>query len=309
MLAACYHGWHHRELCSRARLRGEVIRDRQDGSGNAEPEGSIMDTSILIIAASDSCAGAGIEIDLKCAAAHGVHGTCAITGVTAQNTYEVTAIQSIEPTIVQAQIEAVFADMPPAAIKIGMLGDAGVAQAVATSLAEHPEIPVVLDPVLVATSGATLTEASVFELVRDTLIPRATVVTPNIPEATELTGVKVRDAESMGHAARAFLDSGAEAVLIKGGHDQADLLVDRLYVGDEVHEFVSPRLPGEYHGTGCCLSTAIACNLACGKPLVDAVRDGHDFIARALVQPLALGHGTQVFDPLRASNVWKRTAL
>lgn len=107
-----------------------------------------------------------------------------------------------------------------------------------------------LDPVLVATSGATLTEASVFELVRDTLIPRATVVTPNIPEATELTGVEVRDAESMGHAARAFLDSGAEAVLIKGGHDQADLLVDRLYVGNEVHEFVSPRLPGEYHGTG-----------------------------------------------------------
>ncbi|MFR7755248.1 MAG: bifunctional hydroxymethylpyrimidine kinase/phosphomethylpyrimidine kinase, partial [Bacteroidales bacterium] len=240
-----------------------------------------MDTTILIIAASDSCAGAGVEIDLKCAAAHGVHGTCAITGVTAQNTYEVTAIQTIEPSVVRAQIDAVFADMPPAAIKIGMLGDAAVAQTVADVLAAHPDVPVVLDPVLVATSGATLTQASVFELVRDTLIPRATLVTPNIPEAGELTGVEAHDAGSMGQAARAFLDSGARAALVKGGHDQAELLVDRLYTDSGVHEFVSPRLPGEYHGTGCCLSTAIACNLACGKPLVDAVRDAHDFIARA----------------------------
>ena len=119
----------------------------------------------------------------------------------------------------------------------------------------------------------------------------------------------MRDAGSMGQAARAFLDSGVQAVLVKGGHDQAELLVDRLYTDSGIHEFVSPRLPGEYHGTGCCLSTAIACNLACGKPLVDAVRDAHDFIARALVRPLALGHGTQVFDPLRASSIWKRTTL
>lgn len=272
-------------------------------------KGTPMDTSILIIAASDSCAGAGIEIDLKCAAAHGVHGTCAITGVTAQNTYEVTAIQTIEPSVVRAQIDAVFADMPPAAIKIGMLGDAGVAQTVVTALEVHPEVPVVLDPVLVATSGATLTQASVFELVRDTLVPHATIVTPNIPEASELTGVGVHDAVSMQQAARAFLDSGAHAVLVKGGHEQADLLVDRLYFDNEIREFVSPRLPGEYHGTGCALSTAIACNLACGKSLVDSVRDAHDFIARALVQPLMLGRGTQMFDPLRASNIWKRTTL
>ena len=153
-----------------------------------------MDTTILIIAASDSCAGAGVEIDLKCAAAHGVHGTCAITGVTAQNTYEVTAIQTIDPAVVRAQIDAVFADMPPAAIKIGMLGDAAVAQTVADALAAHPDVPVVLDPVLVATSGATLTQASVFELVRDTLIPRATLVTPNIPEAGELTPALIKRA-------------------------------------------------------------------------------------------------------------------
>lgn len=265
-----------------------------------------MDTSVLIIATSDSCGGAGIEVDLKCAAAHGVHGSCAVCGVTAQNTYEVTAIQTIDPDVVQAQIETVFVDIPPAAIKIGMLGDAGVAQAVATSLAAHPEVPVVLDPVLVATSGATLTEASVFELVRDTLIPRATVITPNMPEASELTGIEVHDATSMHEAARVFLEMGCEAVLIKGGHDRAEVIADRLYIGDEVHEFLAPRLPGEYHGTGCCMSTAIACNLALGKPLVQAVSDAHDFIARALLYPLELGHGTRIFNPMRASSVWER---
>ncbi len=265
-----------------------------------------MDTSVLIIATSDSCGGAGIEIDLRCAAAHGVHGSCAVCGVTAQNTYEVTAIQTIDPDVVTAQIEAVFADMPPAAIKIGMLGSADVAQAVATSLAAHPEVPVVLDPVLVATSGATLTEASVFELVRDTLIPRAKLITPNMPEAAELTGIEVHDGASAGQAARVFLDMGCEAVLLKGGHGHDDVIADRLYVDDDVHEFLSPRLPGEYHGTGCCMATAIACNIALGKPLVQAVSDAHDFVARALLYPLELGHGTKLFDPLNASPLWER---
>lgn len=265
-----------------------------------------MDTSILIIAGSDSCGGAGIEVDLKCAAAHDVHGSCAITAVTAQNTCEVTDIQPIDPSVVRAQVDAVFDDMLPAAIKIGMLGNGDIATCVAEALMEHPDVPVVLDPVLVATAGATLTEASVFELVRDTLIPRATVVTPNIPEASELTGIDVVDAESMRRAAQAFLDSGAQAVLIKGGHDHADVIIDRLYMGSNVYEFPSRRLEGEYHGTGCCLSTAIACNLALGLPLEEAVREAHDFIARALAEPLDLGHGTRVFNPLNASRIWKR---
>lgn len=264
-----------------------------------------MDTSILIIAGSDSCGGAGVEIDLKCAAAHDVHGCCAITAVTAQNTCEVTAIQSVEPDVVRAQIDAVFTDMPPAAIKIGMLGNADVATCVAEALAEHPEVPVVLDPVLVATAGATLTEASVFDLVRHTLIPRAAVVTPNIPEAGELTGIEVVDAQTMSQAAQVLLDAGAEAVLIKGGHGHDATIVDRLYLDGEVFEYPSKRLEGEFHGTGCCLSTAIASNLALGLPLEEAVREGHDFIARALREPLDLGHGTRVFNPLRASRFWK----
>jgi hydroxymethylpyrimidine/phosphomethylpyrimidine kinase len=265
-----------------------------------------MDKTILVIAGSDSCAGAGLEIDLKCAAAHGVHATCAVTAVTAQNTCEVIAIQPVDPQVVRSQIKAACADMPPAAVKIGMLGNADIAEVVADELVAYPKLPVVLDPVLVATVGATLTDASVFELVRDTLIPRATVVTPNIPEAAKLTGVDIVDAKSMGRAAQILLDAGAHAVLIKGGHGCDDVLVDRLYADGGVHEYASKRLPGEYHGTGCALSTAIVCNLACGIDLEDAVREGHDFIARALAQPLDLGQGTRVFDPLRASCVWKR---
>lgn len=266
-----------------------------------------MDRTILVIAGSDSCAGAGLQIDLKTAAAHGVHATCAVTAITAQNTREVTAIQSVDAGVVRAQIEAVFCDMPPHAIKIGMLGNADIAQAVAETLREHADIPVVLDPVLVATAGATLTEASVFELVRDTLIPAATLVTPNIPETSELTGIDVVDAESMRRSARAFLEAGARAVLIKGGHGTQDTLVDRLYLADGIHEYFAERRPGEYHGTGCSLSTAIACNLACGMTLESAVREGHEYIKRALANPLELGHGTRVFNPLRASQVWVRT--
>lgn len=265
-----------------------------------------MDKTILVIAGSDSCAGAGLEIDLSCAAAHGVHATCAVTALTAQNTREVTAIQPVEPKMVRAQIDAVFADMPPLAIKVGMLGTPDVAGAVAQALAEHPEVPVVLDPVLVATAGATLTQSSVFELLRSVLIGRASLVTPNIPEASKLTGIDIVDADSMGRAARTFIDAGAAAVLIKGGHGHDDLLVDRLYEQGRIHEYVARRLPGEYHGTGCALSTAITCNLACGMNLEDAVCAGHDFIARALAEPLDLGHGARVFDPLRASTIYRR---
>lgn len=265
-----------------------------------------MDKTILVIAGSDSCAGAGLEIDLKTAVAHGVHATITITAVTAQNTCEVTAIEPVSADVVKAQIDAIFDDMPPAAIKIGMLGCADVAQAVADSLAEHPNVPVVLDPVLVATAGATLTEASVFDLMSDRLIPAATVVTPNIPEAVELAGIDITDAESMQNAAQAFLNKGARSVFIKGGHGTEDILVDRLYCADDVYEYATERLPGEYHGTGCSISTAIACNIACGMPLEQAVREGHEYIKRALCNPLDLGHGVTVFDPLRASLVWTR---
>ena len=241
-----------------------------------------MTTSILIIAGSDSCAGAGMQIDLKTAAAHGVYATCALTAVTAQNTTEVTAIQPIDPEIVQAQVEAVFADIAPRAIKVGMLGTKEVAEAVADTLSQHRDVPVVLDPVLVATAGGELTSAEAFDTIRDRLIPRATVVTPNLPEARALAGADPSDITGIGTCANRFLNMGADAVLIKGGHGKMS----------------SKRLKGEFHGTGCSLSTAIACNLARGFGLEESVLAAHDYLADALAHELALGGGSKIFNPL-----------
>ena len=265
-----------------------------------------MEKSILIIAGSDSCAGAGAQIDLKTAAAHGVYATCALTAVTAQNTRAVTAIQLVDPDVVVAQVRAVFDDMRPRAVKVGMLGSAAIAQAVAAELAGHRDVPVVLDPVLVATAGGTLTEADALEVIRGPLLAQAALVTPNVPEAEALSGIEPFDAASTGRCAAALLSRGARAVLVKGGHfpegagADADegLVVDRLYTAGGMRKLKSPRLPGEFHGTGCSLSTAIACNLALGKPLEEAVEAAHSYLADALRHPLDLGSGTRVFDPL-----------
>lgn len=279
------------------RLRGGASRDRKDGSGNAGPK-RIMTDSILIIAGSDSCAGAGVQIDLKTAAAHGVYATCALTAVTAQNTTSVEAIQVVDPQIVQAQIEAVFSDIPPQAVKIGMLGSSKVAQAVAQALAKHPEVPVVLDPVLVATAGGALTEAVAFDAIRDTLMKQATLITPNIPEGSALSGVSIDDDASRDAAAQAFLDAGVKAVLVKGGHAQGDTIEDVLYTHEGVEQFTATRLAGEYHGTGCSLSTAIACNLAKGASLNRSVARAHVYLADSLQHVVDAGHGTKIFNPL-----------
>lgn len=257
-----------------------------------------MTDSVLIIAGSDSCAGAGIQIDLKTAAAHGVYATCAITAVTAQNTEQVRAIQVVDPEIVAAQVDAVFADIPPKAVKIGMLGSAAVAASVADALARHPEAPIVLDPVLVATAGGTLTEAAAFDVIRNTLMKQAALVTPNLPEASALSGVRISDAAGRDAAARAFLDAGVQAVLIKGGHAAQEEVEDCLYTSAGVERFTARRLPGEYHGTGCSLSTAVACNLARGASLAQAVAAAHAYLADVLRHTVDAGHGTCIFDPL-----------
>lgn len=267
-----------------------------------------MTTSILIIAGSDSCAGAGMQIDLKTAAAHGVYATCALTAVTAQNTTEVTAIQPVDPEIVQAQVEAVFADIAPRAVKVGMLGTKEVAEAVADTLSLHRDVPVVLDPVLVATAGGELTSAEAFDAIRDCLIPRATVVTPNLPEARALTGADPADITGIGTCANRFLNMGADAVLIKGGHGTEDTIYDRLYMASGMRKMSSKRLKGEFHGTGCSLSTAIACNLARGFGLEESVLAAHDYLADALSHELALGGGSKIFNPLnRLSSLYGAT--
>lgn len=271
-----------------------------------------MKQSILVIAGSDSIAGAGAQIDIKVAAALGVHATCALTAVTAQSTMSVDAIQLVEPEVVRAQIRAVFSDLPPAAIKIGMLGGDSIARAVAAELAEHPEVPVVLDPVLVATSGGSLSTDLVLDTLEDVLIPMSCVVTPNIAEAETLAGMeRIGTPEESREAAEAILALGARNVLIKGGHDEGDECIDRLYCADgeggarELLELRSARCEGEYHGTGCSLSTAIACGLAQGLSLEEAVTRAHDLVARMIASPTGLGHGSRIISPFTEGGVSK----
>ena len=284
-----------------------------------------MKKCILAIAGSDSIAGAGIQIDVKVAASLGVHATCAITAITAQNTMGVACVQQMEPEMVRAQIDAVFADVPPQAVKIGMLGSTDVALAVADALRGHPEVPVVLDPVLVATSGAVLAEDSLVNTLKKSLFPLAVLITPNLPEAEALSGIA-----TMREAAARLLSYGVQSVLIKGGHGKADageaenggLCIDRLYAisgsgrsdapcterlkaeqalaPPEVElllELRSQRVPGEFHGTGCSLSTAIACGLAKGLALPEAVKVAHNKVASMIVSPTAMGHGSSIIDP------------
>lgn len=258
----------------------------------------IMDKAILVIAGSDSCSGAGAQIDLKTAAAHGVHAACALTAVTAQNTREVLGIQCVDADMVVLQMRAAFEDLDIAAVKIGMLGSGEVARAVADGLAAGPQVPVVLDPVLVATAGGQLTDADALTGALPSLLARAALITPNLPEAASLTGVDVVDEESASEAAAALMGAGAQAVLLKGGHAEGEVLVDRLFARDGVREYRSKRLPGEYHGTGCSLSTAIACNLARGAGLEEAVAAAHAYFADALQHPIAQGHGSRIFNPL-----------
>lgn len=257
-----------------------------------------MTASVLIVAGSDSCAGAGAQIDLKTAAAHGVYATCALTAVTAQNTTSVDAVQVFDPDLVVAQMEAVFSDMEPQAVKIGMLGNAEVATAVAGFLERHAQVPVVLDPVLVATAGGALTDAAAFDCIRGTLLPRAALVTPNIPEASALSGIDIVDDDGIDAAARSFLDAGSQAVLVKGGHGTGEEVCDHLYANGARRVLSARRLSGEYHGTGCSMATAIACNIACGASLVQAVELAHAYLSDALRHVHALGGGSRIFDPL-----------
>ena len=262
-----------------------------------------MYKSILVIAGSDSIAGAGMQIDLKVACVHGVYASTAITAVTSQNTLEVTGIVQMPAEAVSSQIEAVFADVPPDAVKIGMLGSAEAAEAVCAALERHPGIPVVLDPVLVATSGGVLSDPAALIESLGRLLPLCTVVTPNAREAEQLSGIALENTVCIDRAADYFIGRGAKAVLIKGGHatpgDDPALSVDRLYAADgRKLEFSAPRLPGEFHGTGCSTSTAIACNLALGCELGEAVEKAHAFIAAMLAAgPAIASKGTLLVNP------------
>jgi hydroxymethylpyrimidine/phosphomethylpyrimidine kinase len=255
--------------------------------------------AVLTIAGSDSGGGAGIQADLHTFAAHAVHGLCAITAVTAQNTRSVTAIQLLSQRMVRAQLDAVFADYRVRVVKIGMLATPGIVRAVAAELGRHPGIPVVLDPVLVATTGARLASGNLVGPLRRHLLERADLLTPNIPEAESLLGRRLRDTDDMLGAAEDLIDLGARAVLLKGGHLSGRRVSDLLLTRDGAHWFRHARLSVEGHGTGCTLASAVAANLALGDLLPIAVGKAVEYVHRALAGGYQPGRGRlRVLDHL-----------
>lgn len=236
----------------------------------------------LTIAGSDSGGGAGIQADLRTFAAFVVHGACVITAVTAQNTRKVSAIHAVPARMVRAQLDSVFADFDIRAIKIGMLGTAGVAREVARALARHPRVPLILDPVLVATTGAHLAKRDLAQALRKHLLPRADLLTPNIPEAERLLDHRIKTTDDMRTAAVELRDQGARAVLLKGGHLSGQRISDLLITGSGERWFHQSRVRGENHGTGCSLGAAIAAGLALGYPLEAAVESAIRFVHDAL---------------------------
>ncbi len=258
----------------------------------------------LTIAGSDSGGGAGIQADLKTFQRFGVFGTSAITAITAQNTRGVLKWQALSPEMVRAQIDAVAADLMPAAIKTGMLANASVAASVAAAIRDHSFQNYVLDPVMVATSGDPLMEPDAITVIRDELVPRASLVTPNLEEAAILVGEKLEDEDAMAHAAEVIVnDMGAQAVLIKGGHLRSgDRVVDILYDGD-IRAFRSKRInTTSTHGTGCTLSAAITAQLANGESLHAAVRRAIDYVHNAIATAPGIGSGHGPLNHLAADS-------
>jgi hydroxymethylpyrimidine/phosphomethylpyrimidine kinase len=246
----------------------------------------------LTIAGSDSGGGAGIQADLKTFHQFGVFGTSVIVAITAQNTQGVSAIEPVSSAVVRAQLDALAEDLPPAALKTGMLADAALVRLIADTIRAKQWRPLVVDPVMVATSGHSLLAAGGESAIRDLLLPLATLVTPNTEEAALLTGRPVPDVAAMERAGADLLALGAEAALIKGGHLTDDPLTDVLVTRAGVRRFQQARLiTRSTHGTGCTLSAAITAGLALGRSLESAVTDGLDFVHRAIAAAPGLGAG------------------
>lgn len=248
---------------------------------------------LLIIAGSDSSGGAGVQADIKTASAFGVYAMTAITAVTVQNTKTVSAIHPVPPEIVRGQIEACLKDIDADAIKIGMLGSAAVVKAVASALEKHArKIPIVLDPVMVSTSGKALLAENAIGALKKQLLPLAELVTPNLPETKKLVGLKNTRTPEIERAGRKLMELGAQAALIKGGHSTKTTIDDVLVWQRGVDVFAFPRIKTRHtHGTGCTLSTAIACGLAKGEPLPLAVGRAREFVQAAIETAPGLGKG------------------
>ncbi|MEE8370336.1 MAG: bifunctional hydroxymethylpyrimidine kinase/phosphomethylpyrimidine kinase [Dehalococcoidia bacterium] len=248
--------------------------------------------SVLTIAGSDSGAGAGIQADLKTFAALGVYGTTVVTAVTAQNTRGVRAVQELSPEIVAAQIEAVVTDIRPDAVKTGMLASAAIIEVVAAKVKEHRLPNLVVDPVMVASSGDPLLRSDAVAALKDLLLPLAAVVTPNLAEAAVLSGRDVATEADRRRAAREIVALGAGAVVITGGHLEGDTALDLLYDGRRFRSYAASRVEtGGGHGTGCTFASALATFLARGEPLAEAVGRAKEYVTEALRHAYPIGRG------------------
>lgn len=252
----------------------------------------------LTIAGSDSGGGAGIQADLKAFSAHQTYGASVITALTSQNTREVRGIFAVTPDFVREQIDVVFEDLRVDAVKIGMLSDPEITLAVAEGLKRHGAKNVVLDPVMVAKSGDKLLKDEAIDALKTSLVPMASLITPNLPEAFELTGIEAGDdLEAMKAVARALRALGSASVLVKGGHGSRTIVTDLLFDGDEeTFFFEAPRMNTKNtHGTGCTLSASIAAHLARGCSLKEAVAKAHAYLQEAIKQAdhlkIGAGHG------------------
>lgn len=264
-----------------------------------------MTAIAVTIAGSDSSGGAGIQADLKTFSALGVYGASVIAALTAQNTRGVSAIHNVPPDFITAQIDAVFSDLAVDAVKVGMLSTPAAIEAVAEGLDRHGQANVVLDPVMVAATGARLLVPEAVETLKRRLFPRARLITPNLPEAAALLDAEVATSEAeMRAQANRLLALGAQAVLIKGGHGSGAESVDLLATPAGVARFAASRIATENtHGSGCTLSAAIAAGLAKGAALADAVGAAKDFISRAIAAAdrLAIGSG---HGPVHHLHTW-----
>ncbi len=251
---------------------------------------------VLTVAGSDSGAGAGIQADLKTFAAMGVYGLSALTAVTAQNTVGVSGVHAIPPEFVARQIEALFEDIEIAAVKTGMLANTGIIEATCKQLTRFNAHNVVVDPVMIATSGDLLMDERVENVLwafRNRLLPMAHIVTPNIPEAEILTGREITGIDDMKAAAIDLQSLGVPNVVIKGGHlDNGDTVVDLLFDGNGFSEFIGKRIPTRNtHGTGCTFAAAVAAGLALDRDIREAVGDAKRYVSYALEQSYSIGRG------------------
>jgi hydroxymethylpyrimidine/phosphomethylpyrimidine kinase len=251
-----------------------------------------MHGRVLVIAGSDSGGGAGIQADIKTITAFGAYAATAITALTAQNTLGVHGVHLVPAEFVAQQITVVLDDIGADVVKTGMLGDAAAIEVVCDTLVHGERVPVVVDPVMVATSGARLLAPGALEMLKRRLLPLASVITPNLPEAEALAGMTIPDVAAMHHAAAAMLTLGVPAVLLKGGHLPGEQVVDLLATIDGVEEFAAPRIATRHtHGTGCTLASGIAAGLAQGLRLRDAVVRARAFVRAAIAAAPGLGAG------------------